>query len=295
LLIQPTEKLISDIRSTANGLLGDFYANDQETIEVHLLKPNPDSTSDLKYIYEAISGSLAVALGLINTAPTAGTFTLTDPDAPQTTSALAYNITASALQTALRAKPFHQLCQIAQLRKLQTEYLKLTALTQGAIDALTADADGLSPEAYIGISTVREGDGSYSEIQIISLNQAPVALVDSGWLALPNAAVTVTETQEGGTGANAIFEVSINDDAYDGSFTLTCAMLDADNNQTRTSLAIDYDSSAADFKTAVDTGWQTDNEVTVTKMETGRGLWNLLVTILRRPILPLCPQATLPI
>jgi len=262
------KRLVSAFNSRAAYTLPSFYLGDTGlAYEVHLLTPSATGSIDRPYEYVDPTGAtIDLALGLIDQAPTAGTFTLTDtqPGPDETTGAIAYNASASTVQIAVRAG-------------LPTNYGSCTVtgddggpwtidrVTTGAIVALGGDGTALSPDSFVGIIGLRAGTSTLSSRQRIRLLQQP-ACYDTASGTLPVAAVTVTTKQSGSATANEVQRVSINSDSYDGSFSLTSTTLGAGNATTATTGPIAYNATAAEAQTIINAGFGTDNGVAVTQV-----------------------------
>lgn len=260
------KRLVDAFNSRATYVPPSFFLGDTGiNYEVHLLTPSATNSIDRPYEYIDPTGiTLDVALGLIDQEPTAGTFTLTDPAAAQTTAAIAFDVSAATFQTALRAG-------------CPTNYSSATVtgdaggpwtidrVTVGVLAQLTGTGTGLSPDSFVGTILLRAGTVSYSSRQRVRLLQQP-ACFDSPTDPLDSAAVTIVVKQAGSASANEVQRVSINDDCYDGSFSLTSTTLGAANNETFTSGPIPYNSTDAAMQTIINAAFGTGNEVSVTQV-----------------------------
>lgn len=246
--------------------LDNFYISDEELIEVHALKPNPDLTSNFPFIYVTPTGVVELGLGLPDQLSTGGNLALTDPIASQNTPAFAFNSTASAAQTAIQTalSTTYPACQVT---KNSDGDFTIDRVTVGVVSSpLVGIGGGLTPESFVGVYVIREGTADFSQITRVICLQKPVAyssltVADNP---LPAAAVTCVQTQVGGTGVNSVYQVSINVDAYQGSFSVTSTKLGVSNTTTGTSAAIPFDAAAADILAAVNAGFGAGNEVTAT-------------------------------
>jgi hypothetical protein len=158
------------------------------------------------------SYSIRLGIGTPGARPTGGTFTV--GDGSDTTAALAYNISAANLETALNALntaagPFSDTVTVSG--SAGGPY-KVTWDNTGAHASLTITPTALTPESGSTVSELVAGDGSTAEVQSIHLYQQPLVLVTS-W--------TISGTQ-------ATASVNLNDyDLYTsvidagGSITLT--------------------------------------------------------------------------
>ena len=134
--------------------------------------------------FDAISGSAGytvhVGIGDSGAVPTGGTFTLTS--GANTTTALAYNITAAALETALNL-----LASITGEGLIdvtgEDQVYTVTWRTVGAKGLLSGDPELLTPFSAVSVSQLVTGDGSTKEVQLVRLIQNPAAY-QSSWSAI---------------------------------------------------------------------------------------------------------------
>jgi hypothetical protein len=168
----PSTALVSG-PSLTPGIKPTFVAGDTYDVRVFLHnRGGVDAASG------AGSYSIKLALGTPGAVPTGGTFTLSDGTA---TSALAYNASASDVQTALNALntgagPYSGTVTVT--RPVVGLYLIKWDAT-GSRSALTGDAAGLTPTSGIVITEEQAGDGSTKEWQSVRLAQSPVVLQDT--------------------------------------------------------------------------------------------------------------------
>ena len=160
---------------TTNALPPALVAGNKRNIEVYLI----DSAGN----YDARSGAsnyaLSIGAGPIAGTPSSGTFTLTDGTV--TTTALAHNASAQAVEDALNALnssagPFSQLVDVTS--NYDGNYL-VKFRTTGAVAALSGDASELSPQSAVVVDEARAGDGSTKEQQYIRLLRQPAIFQDS--------------------------------------------------------------------------------------------------------------------
>ena len=162
--------------------LPQFRLGDLETVNLYLV--------DGEGGYDANSGGggLTVKFGLGSKAaePTGGTYTLTD--GTDTTTALAYNANASAIQTALNALntnagPFSDTVTVEGTFPA----FKITFDSNGSQSLITVGTNSLTPSSGISIAEITDGDGSTQEVQSLYLAQSPVVYratwgsITNGW------------------------------------------------------------------------------------------------------------------
>lgn len=160
---------------TTNALPPDLVAGNKRNIEVYLI----DSAGN----YDARSGAsnyaLSIGAGPLAGTPSSGTFTLTD--GTSTTTAIAFNAGAQAVEDALNALnsgagPHSQLVDVTST--YDGNYL-VKFRTTGAVANLSGDASELSPASAVVIDEAVAGDGSTKEQQYIRLLRQPAIFQDS--------------------------------------------------------------------------------------------------------------------
>jgi hypothetical protein len=151
-----------------------FVAGDTYTARVFLVnKGGVDDASG------TASYSIKLALGTPGAVPTGGTFTITAGAA--TTSAIAYNASAAAVQSALNALnanagPYSDLVTVTSPA---TGLYKVTWTTAAARALMTSTATSLTPTSGVVVTEETAGDGSTIEVQSIRLAQNPVVMQDT--------------------------------------------------------------------------------------------------------------------
>jgi hypothetical protein len=173
ILIDANAQNISrSLASQFGGVLPEFILGDQRVVRIIIVGADGAPT--------AISGdataSLAVALGEVGSTPTSGTFTVTY--GANTTPALAYNITATALQAALNT-----LASITAAGGVvvtgQTSGFRVVFNTNGARTDITGDGTELNPSSAVFNMTIEAGDGSTQSVQFLRIRQTVIAFQDT--------------------------------------------------------------------------------------------------------------------
>jgi hypothetical protein len=221
----PRDGLVASFTSPAAPNQHAFFREDDMALRLHLMRENFDDAtaaeSPFYYITEdPTTFSAVVAVGELDAQPTAGTFTITDPAGAQTSSAIAFDAAAATVQTALRATltTNYSTCLVTGDAGAWT----ITRGSNGAIATLTASAAALQPvNSSILIANPQDGTASLPEQFFVELVRALPIAADSGFTALPAAAVTPTVAQAGSGTLNKVFDVLWNADAYAGDVTLT--------------------------------------------------------------------------
>lgn len=212
------------VRGFNNSIQTNFPNSFQgDTLSLFMRFMNPTGNATVPYVdADESTAFVQVAIGTIGGVPTSGTFTITDPDAPQTTAAIAFNASAATLQSAIQAG-------------LTTNWSMATVsgpvggpwtVTNGANalrSRLTIQGGDLVPASQGDVEIQAPGDGSNPAIQYIRLLLSPIAYQDS-WTAYPAPSITVVNVQTGGVGmpaSNSIQSITLNNQPYNGTFTIT--------------------------------------------------------------------------
>lgn len=117
--------------------------------------------------------------------PTGGTFTLTL--GANTTAALAYNISAAALQTALEGLASIGSGNVSVIGTAGVYYTVtfIGALANTNVSEITADFSGLTPAATVEVSTIVIGGGGKNEVQLLTMAANPITFADD-WAPITN-------------------------------------------------------------------------------------------------------------
>ena len=235
------KKFVIGPNSSIPAALPDFVQGDQIPIELYFLEPTGEVFSPYKF-KSYTSPAIRFGIGRI-AGPTAGTFKITD--GVQTTAAIAFDASASAVQTAIRAALTTN-WSAAVVTGSAGNYV-IDRGTTGNVAQLTATTDNLSPDSTSIISTVRNGTGSVNEVQQIVLQQLAAAY-QATWSAAGSAgSVTPSTVQAGDPSAtapkNEIQRLTFSTNPLGGTFTLTFTE--------GTTAAINYNATADQIATAI--------------------------------------------
>lgn len=233
-------KLVSSFSSTLTGTLPALVLGDSTKISTRFLKPtnlsgNPWEEADISGL------TVRVGIGIPGAAPTSGTFTITYGG--DETSALDYNASATAVQTALNALASITSAGGVTVTKSTGGAFRIIFTTAGDRTAFTLNTDAISPSSDSFVSVIREGTGSLSEIVLVSLETAVAAYAELT-TSLPSAAITINTAREGATGVSDIQTITLDPIPYAGTYTLTVG-----SDETA---SIPYNASAAQIETALD-------------------------------------------
>lgn len=215
-----TGRLIRDINSDVEINPRPFVQGDIYNVKVMAVTPRPGRPIGRVYDFTTLPSSLYVALGDVGERPESGTFTLTYGG--DTTTALAYNASTTAVAAALNA-----LASIVSAGGVSVSGeaggpYQVTFTNAGVRTAISATTGALYPLTQATIYEAREGTVDVSSIQIIALDRQSAALAET-FTDLPAASGTVEEIIAGDnvTGQLEVQRVSISPDAYDGTFSLS--------------------------------------------------------------------------
>jgi hypothetical protein len=120
--------------------------------------------------------TIRVAVGLVNTQPTSGDWTLSyDGDE---TDPLAYDVSAATLQTELNALASVTSAGGLTVSQVGTQY-RIAWNTTGAKDPFATGANTLVPASTPQVQTLQEGDGSTKEVVLLNLAVNPIGLTST--------------------------------------------------------------------------------------------------------------------
>lgn len=233
-------KPVKDFLSNVQTLLPEVKQGDTLRLIVSAVRPSLLSPFR-PWEYVTLSANLIAAIGLPTGTPDFGTFTLTF--GANTTSALAYNISAADLQTALNALASITSAGGVTVTGDAGGPYRVIFTNVGDRAAMTGDGAALYPETNVEIVVTRDGTASLAEIQTIYFERQPAAICMS-WAALPSASITVETVQAGASGVPEVQRFTFDVTPYAGTFTLTFSGQTTD--------AIDYDATAAEIQDALE-------------------------------------------
>lgn len=165
-------KLFAGWNQTALAQTPILKQGDKIGVEIHWIKTNEVGSVMQEVIFPP-SASVALAVGRIDSAPTSGTFKLTY--GATTTAALAYDISATNLQTALNTIPEITAEGGVTVTKSGTTY-KIVWDDAGVLtNTLTCNTDLLSPTSEDSVVVVRAGTATVSRIVYFKLRQSAIA------------------------------------------------------------------------------------------------------------------------
>jgi len=198
-----------------------YVENDQIKLRIGLIARAATTTQRI-YDYVNPSGAtVELAIGQIDSTPTGGTFQLSYAADTTGLTALAYNISAATLQTALNANPgISGGGATVTVTAVATAVYRIAWDQVGVRSLLAADGANLTPGSTVTASRVVTGTASVKEVQIVRLLQRPYAY-NATWSAFPVAAAAVTQLQTGTSSLPSIQRVSLDPEPFDGSCVVT--------------------------------------------------------------------------
>jgi len=209
-------RLVSSITSTKAAPVPRFTAGDVVPISVRIVEPTTDP--ELPWIESTLtSKTVKVSVGNSGTALTAGTFTVTYGG--DTTSALAYNISAATFSTAINA--LASITSAGGVTVTSTgSAFRIAFVSNGTRTAITATVTGITPAAEATVTTITAGGASAKGIYVLRVKALPAASVTLTDSTPPT--VTVTSIQTGDTGLTSeIQTIDVDELIYGGTYTLT--------------------------------------------------------------------------
>ena len=186
-------------------------------VELHWIESGGSIALHKEIVWDE-SVNITLAIGVLDSAPTGGTFKLSYGSA--TTSALSYTATASEVQTALNAlAPITSEGGVV-VSKTGTTYRIVWNEAVVPSSSITVGENDLVPTSSIGIGTARAGSVSVSQITQLHIKQAPVAVCTS-WVNQDEPTISVVETSAPAySGDYRIWNLSISPSPKGGTFRL---------------------------------------------------------------------------
>lgn len=246
-----TKQAIKSLFADSSIAIGDLVQGEKVPVSVSVAKRIPVPSTSRYFDPQDISAwTVRVGLGDVTALPLAGYGTLSW--STDTTSGLAAEPTAQEIEDALNAGT--DMTAAGGIDVIETDaanYFLATFRSVGARDDITGDAAGYAPLSIIETGTLITGDASTKAVQFIRIHQQPAAFAN---LTTDSAAasVGVEVLTTGGSGANHKVRITA-PLSIDGSFTLNLASIETG--------FIGYNSSAADFVTALEALQQTSGTV----------------------------------
>ena len=240
---------------------------DTARFELYLVEDTGLNTYPRQEVPFPGSPGIRVAVGPIDEPPLAGTWTVSFGG--DTTSALAYNITAAALATALNALASITAAGGVTVSKIADNY-NIVFNQNGARGDITTNPAALIPLSAATVAVLQVGTSTRPQIALVHLQRTIAGLATSF---SPTAASAITiENLSAWNGSRATYRASIAPDPKGGSFTLA---FDAATGTDVSSPAIAVGASAIDVQNALNSGALVD-KVSVTQV--GAYAYDITVT-----------------
>jgi hypothetical protein len=244
-----------------------LFLGDKAQVEVYLVQDTNVASYPRQEVDYPVGLAIKVAVGEIDASPTSGTFRLSFGG--DVTSALAFNATATVVQTALNALASITSAGGVVVAKVGDNY-SIAFNNNGARTDITADSSGLIPLSTAGISPLQVGDSTHPQITLVHLQQTVAAFANS-FTQVSSCAITVTALSAWDS-TRATYRVSISPDPKGGTFTLAFDSLAGVDVSTKT---IAVGATALEVQNALDAN-ALDDKVTV--QQVGAYAYDITVT-----------------
>lgn len=189
-----------------------FKQGDKIDIELFLVKRGISSSSQEEVEFPAGS-TIRFAVGKLDTPPTGGTLVISYEG--EQTGNIAYNASASAIQTALNAVPTIASAGGVTVTLVSQTIFRIAFNTVGARSTPLLDTTGLTPTSSGRVITARVGTSTVSAIYIFRVNQS-VAVFQNNWVDSQQPTITATTLV-----ANQTKRVTISPIPLSGTWTLS--------------------------------------------------------------------------
>jgi len=221
---QTPDYLAVSYEQPGQALAPDVVRNDAEDVSVSPVIQNTPGVSPIYSPDYDPTDELTMAIGLVDTPPTAGSVDLLV--GATAVNGVAYNVTAAALQTALNVALTTEGEPLCTVVENEDGAYTISGVTDGeVVDGFfsVADASLLYPISDAFFVMGGEGSVSSKYVYTFVMRQAPMCVADLTD-ELPAADVVVTTVQSGSGTANKIQEISFTNTPYTGSYTVSGAV-----------------------------------------------------------------------
>jgi hypothetical protein len=247
-----------------------FTLGDTAKVEIYLVESTQVSSYPRQELPFPVSPGIKVAVGAIDEAPAAGTWTMSFSG--DTTSALPYNATATQLQAALNALASITSAGGVTVSKIGDNY-NIAFNLVGARTELTTDPTSLIPLSAATVALLQQGTASKVAISLVHL-QRTVAGLATTFTQTEDCEITI-ESLGAWDGSKATFRLSISPDPKGGSFTIS---FDPQTGNDVSTSAIQVGASSQDVQNALNINSLVD-KVTVTQV----GAYAYDITVATQP------------
>jgi len=219
---------------------------DTARFEIYLVEDTGISSYPRQEVAFPGTPGIKIAVGPIDESPKAGTWKVSF--GADTTAALAYNITAAALDTALNGLASITAAGGVTVSKIGDNY-NIVFNQNGARGDILTDGAALIPLSNATVAKLQIGDSTRPQIALIHL-QRTIAGLATSFTATPASAISV-ESLSAWDGSRATYRASISPDPKGGSFSLA---FDAATGTDVSSASIAVGASAIDVQNALNQG-----------------------------------------
>jgi hypothetical protein len=240
---------------------------DTARFEIYLVEDTGISSYPRQEVAFPGTPGIKIAVGPIDEPPLAGTWKASFGG--DTTSALAYNITAAALATALNSLASITAAGGVTVSKIGDNYNIVFNLNGARGDILT-DGAALIPLSSATVSKLQIGDSTRPQIVLVHL-QRTIAGLATSFAATPASAISIASLSAW-DGSRATYRASITPDPKGGSFSLA---FDAATGTDVSSASIAIGASATDVQNALNLGALVDK---VSVSQVGAYAYDITVT-----------------
>ena len=247
-----------------------FTLGDTAGIEIYLVESTQVSSYPRQELPFPVSPGIKVAVGAIDEAPAAGTWTMAFGG--DTTAALPFNATAAQLQAALNALASITSAGGVTVSKVGDNY-NIAFNLPGVRTELTTNATSLIPLSTATVAVLQEGTSTKVAISLVHLQRTVAGLATS--FTQTEASQITIESLGAWDGSKANFRLSISPDPKGGSFTIG---FDAQTGDDVSTSAIQVGASAQDVQNALNIKALVD-KVTVTQV----GAYAYDITVATQP------------
>jgi hypothetical protein len=257
----PTQnKIYSGWQKNTQAATPILKQGDEIGCEIHWVKTG-EYTATMQEISLPPSATVRLAIGRLDSAPSAGTFTLTY--GANTTGALAYNIEATALQTALNGLASITAEGGVTVVRNGSQY-RIVWNNAGEYDtALSANVDRLYPTSDSSSAEVRAGTATVNRIVIFKIRQSVIAGTTT-FTAVSQPVITVSTIFENN------WRVSISPNPKEGVFALTVVK----GSTTYKTISITYNADSFEIASALN-NLNVVEDGTFTVIKSGDFTWDI--------------------
>lgn len=247
-----------------------FTLGDTAGVEIYLVESTQVASYPRQELPFPVSPGIKVAVGAIDEAPASGTWSMSFGG--NTTTALAFNVTATLVQTALNALASITAAGGVTVSKIGDNY-NITFNQNGARDVFTTDGSALVPLSSATVAVLQAGSSTKPCITMVHLQRTVAGLATT--FNQTEASQISIETLGAWDGSKATYRLSISPDPKGGSFTLA---FDAQTGADVSTSSINVGATALDVQNVLNINSLVDN-VKVTQV----GAYSYDITVSVQP------------